>query len=60
MLVNYGVLLTRVECLLSLTFSGIKVQPETIQVVGDLLKWFAAAENWGAIILLDKANIYLK
>jgi SpoVK/Ycf46/Vps4 family AAA+-type ATPase len=44
--------------LLSLTCSDIGVQPDTIE--GNLLKWFKAAENWGAIILFDEADIYME
>lgn len=59
-------LLTLVECiaeyterpLLSLTCSDIGVKPETIEE--NPIKWFKAAESWGAIMLIDEADIYME
>ncbi|KAG7290976.1 hypothetical protein NEMBOFW57_000983 [Staphylotrichum longicolle] len=44
--------------LLSLTCSDIGVKPENIEA--NLLSWFKAAENWGAIMLIDEADIYME
>ena len=44
--------------LLSLTCSDIGVEPEVIE--DNLLKWFKLAESWGAILLIDEADIYLE
>ncbi|KAH8894173.1 P-loop containing nucleoside triphosphate hydrolase protein [Thozetella sp. PMI_491] len=44
--------------LLSLTCSDIGVDPLVVE--RNLVKWFKLAENWGAIILLDEADIYLE
>ena len=41
-----------------MTCSDIGVEADTIE--GNLLKWFKAAENWGAIILVDEADIYME
>ncbi|KAK7424337.1 hypothetical protein QQX98_000605 [Neonectria punicea] len=44
--------------LLSLTCSDIGVKPEAIEE--NLVKWFKLAENWGAIMLIDEADIYME
>ncbi|SPO04177.1 uncharacterized protein DNG_06860 [Cephalotrichum gorgonifer] len=44
--------------LLSLTCSDIGVDPKDIEQ--NLLKWFKLAERWGAIILIDEADIYME
>ncbi|KAH7139865.1 hypothetical protein B0J13DRAFT_505202 [Dactylonectria estremocensis] len=44
--------------LLSLTCSDIGVEPTTIEY--NLLKWFKVAEKWGAIMLIDEADIYME
>ena len=62
----YGAVLTCVECiaelterpLLSLTCTDIGVRPEMVE--SNLVRWFKAAESWGAIILIDEADIYME
>ncbi|KAH7322621.1 hypothetical protein B0I35DRAFT_350094 [Stachybotrys elegans] len=44
--------------LLSLTCSDIGVDPETIET--SLKGWFNLAEVWGAILLVDEADIYME
>ncbi|KAI9163968.1 ATPase family AAA domain-containing protein [Paramyrothecium foliicola] len=44
--------------LLSLTCSDIGVKPEVIE--DNLRKWFKLAENWGTIMLIDEADIYME
>ncbi|KAK1995570.1 P-loop containing nucleoside triphosphate hydrolase protein, partial [Colletotrichum falcatum] len=44
--------------LLSLTCSDIGVEPQTIEE--NLRKWFKMAEKWGAIMLIDEADIYME
>jgi SpoVK/Ycf46/Vps4 family AAA+-type ATPase len=44
--------------LLALTCSDIGVKPEAIET--NLLKWFKLAENWGCIMLIDEADIYME
>lgn len=44
--------------LLSLTCSDIGVEPTEIEA--NLLKWFKLAEKWGAIMLIDEADIYME
>ncbi|EAQ89251.1 hypothetical protein CHGG_05870 [Chaetomium globosum CBS 148.51] len=39
-------------------YQDIGVKPETIEA--NLLMWFKAAENWGAIMLIDEADIYME
>lgn len=59
-------MLTSLECiadftgrpLLSLTCSDIGVNPEEIE--DNLRKWFKMAESWGAIMLIDEADIYME
>lgn len=41
-----------------MTCSDIGVKPENIEA--NLLSWFKAAENWGAIMLIDEADIYME
>lgn len=44
--------------LLTLACSDIGVEPEEIE--DTLLKWFKLAETWGAILLIDEADIYME
>ncbi|KAK3987610.1 hypothetical protein QBC44DRAFT_331227 [Cladorrhinum sp. PSN332] len=44
--------------LLTLTCADIGVVPETIEE--NLFKWFKAAQAWGAIVLIDEADIYME
>ena len=44
--------------LLSLTCSDIGVKPDEIE--RNLMRWFKIAESWGAIMLVDEADIYLE
>ncbi|KAF6819054.1 P-loop containing nucleoside triphosphate hydrolase (ATPase) [Colletotrichum plurivorum] len=44
--------------LLSLTSSDIGVEPELVE--GNLTRWFKLAERWGAIMLIDEADIYME
>jgi hypothetical protein len=41
-----------------LTSADIGVEPETIEA--NLLRWFKMAELWGAIMLIDEADIYME
>ncbi len=44
--------------LLSLTCADIGVRPE--QIEANLVKWFKLAQDWGAIVLIDEADIYME
>ncbi|KAK2767722.1 hypothetical protein FQN54_003880 [Arachnomyces sp. PD_36] len=44
--------------LLPLTCSDIGVEPE--QIESSMMKWFKLAEGWGAIVLIDEADIYME
>lgn len=44
--------------LLTLTCSDIGVSPDRIE--GNLKNWFKLADLWGAIILIDEADIYME
>lgn len=44
--------------LLTLTCSDIGVSPERIE--SKLMNWFKLADRWGAIILIDEADIYME
>ncbi|KAK2018532.1 P-loop containing nucleoside triphosphate hydrolase protein [Colletotrichum eremochloae] len=44
--------------LLSLTCSDIGVEPKTVEE--NLRQWFKLAEKWGAIMLIDEADIYME
>ncbi|KAF9880062.1 hypothetical protein CkaCkLH20_02016 [Colletotrichum karsti] len=44
--------------LLSLTTSDIGVHPDKIE--DNLTRWFKLAEKWGAIMLIDEADIYME
>jgi len=44
--------------LLTLTCADIGVKPEEIEK--KLLDWFKLAQDWGAIVLIDEADIYME
>ncbi len=44
--------------LLALTCADIGVKPEEIEK--NLLYWFKMAQDWGAIVLIDEADIYME
>jgi hypothetical protein len=44
--------------LLSLTCSDIGVDPNTVE--SQLIKYFKLAKQWGAILLIDEADIYME
>lgn len=44
--------------LLILTCSDIGVDAKTIE--SELIRWFKLAEHWGALILIDEADIYME
>ncbi len=44
--------------LLALTCADIGVKPEEIET--SLQNWFKLAQNWGAIVLIDEADIYME
>lgn len=44
--------------LLSLTCADIGTDPEVIEE--NLRRWFSIAQNWGAIMLIDEADVYME
>ena len=60
------IILTLIECiaestgrpLLMLTIADIGKNEENVE--SELIKWFTLAENWGAILLIDEAEIFLE
>ncbi|KAL2214182.1 P-loop containing nucleoside triphosphate hydrolase protein [Sarocladium strictum] len=44
--------------LLSLTCADIGVDPATVEK--RLIRWFMLAQDWGAIVLIDEADIYME
>lgn len=63
---NTGSKLTTVECiaeyterpLLSLTCGDIGT--DEIRMESQLSRWFRLAEKWGAVMLIDEADVYLE
>jgi SpoVK/Ycf46/Vps4 family AAA+-type ATPase len=44
--------------LLSITCADIGIDPQSVELT--LIKWFKVAKRWGAILLLDEADIYME
>lgn len=44
--------------MLALTCADIGTDP--VKIEGQLTKWFKLAKNWGAILLIDEADIYME
>ncbi|KAK4243514.1 P-loop containing nucleoside triphosphate hydrolase protein, partial [Corynascus novoguineensis] len=44
--------------LLTLTCADIGVKPDEIE--SSLLQWFKVAQDWGALVLIDEADIYME
>lgn len=44
--------------LLSLTCSDIGVEPTRVE--RNLIRWFDVAQNWGTIVLIDEADIFME